>query len=321
MLSARTEYARHLVVLGALAIGVLALLLVPAMASADPGAPTSPRPAQEQPAAAEPAGSDAPAAAQDEPAPAAEQPTEPAPPPPAPEPQPEQSTPAPAPPTDPEPAAPLTSGAPASPDAPAEAAPVEETTLVLPAPPSSSSSRAATAADRMLAAAPEPPAAAPDTPVSAPTAPPDDPASSSAPAPATRASADAAAARALPPPRSDLVEALGGVQRMRVGAIAPGDAGGPGPAGTTATDSGDNPFDTLAAPGGPAPAGSSLLAVLASYVIPGGGLPITTLFIFVQLAVILAAFYAPRSGIGERIHALGRLGPRHGYRTVLARPG
>ena len=47
----------------------------------------------------------------------------------------------------------------------------------------------------------------------------------------------------------------------------------------------------------------------------------TATFLLVQLAVILAAFYAPRSGLGERIHALGRLGPRLGYRTVLARPG
>ncbi len=97
---------------------------------------------------------------------------------------------------------------------------------------------------------------------------------------------------------------------------------GAGPAGATAeADDGANPFATLAAPGGPAPSGSSLLAVLANYVLPGGGLPTSTLFLFVQLAVMLAAFYAPRSGLGERIHALGRLGPRHGYRTVLARPG
>jgi hypothetical protein len=96
-----------------------------------------------------------------------------------------------------------------------------------------------------------------------------------------------------------------------------------GPSGPEAAAPEDNPFaQTWDAVGGPAPAGSSLLAVLASYVIPGGGaLPTTTLLLFVQLAVILAAFYAPRSGIGERIHALGRLGPRLGYRTVLARPG
>ena len=86
--------------------------------------------------------------------------------------------------------------------------------------------------------------------------------------------------------------------------------------------SGDNPFAEFAAPGGSVPAGSSLLAVLASYVIPGGGsLPGTTMFFLVQLAVILAAFVAPRAGLGERALALGRLGPRSGYRTVLARPG
>ena len=62
---------------------------------------------------------------------------------------------------------------------------------------------------------------------------------------------------------------------------------------------GANPFATLAAPGGPAPAGSSLLAVLANYVLPGGGLPTSTLFLFVQLAVILAAFSAPRLGTAK----------------------
>ena len=98
------------------------------------------------------------------------------------------------------------------------------------------------------------------------------------------------------------------------------DAAGP-PAPQSAT-SDDNPFATIAAVGGPVPVGSSLLAVLASYVIPGGGaLPTTTLFLFVQLAVILAAFSAPRLGRGELALALGRLGPRSGYRTVLARPG
>lgn len=98
---------------------------------------------------------------------------------------------------------------------------------------------------------------------------------------------------------------------------------GPGPPGVERdARSGDNPFDSLSALGGPAPAGSSLLAVLASYVIPGAGtLPVSSLMLFVQLAVILAAIYAPRAGIGERVLALGRLGPRHGYRTVLARPG
>ena len=56
--------------------------------------------------------------------------------------------------------------------------------------------------------------------------------------------------------------------------------------------------------------------------IPGGGAPpATVLLLLVQLAVILAAFFAPRPGLGERALALARLGPRSGYRTVLARPG
>jgi hypothetical protein len=91
--------------------------------------------------------------------------------------------------------------------------------------------------------------------------------------------------------------------------------------GAEAVQPGTNPFDTVAAPGGP-PGGSSLLAALASYVIPGGGAPpATVLLLLVQLAVILAAFFAPRPGLGERALALARLGPRSGYRTVLARPG
>jgi hypothetical protein len=96
-----------------------------------------------------------------------------------------------------------------------------------------------------------------------------------------------------------------------------------GPPGPEAQAPGDNPFsEAWDAVGGPMPAGSSLLAVLASYVIPGGGaLPTTTLLFFVQLAVILAACCAPRLGRGELALALARLGPRSGYRTVLARPG
>jgi hypothetical protein len=98
--------------------------------------------------------------------------------------------------------------------------------------------------------------------------------------------------------------------------------GEPGAPDVGTAASADNPFATYAAPGGPVPAGSSLLAVLASYVLPGSGsLPISTLLLLVQLAVILAAFVAPRRGLGERVLALGRLGPRSGYRTVLARPG
>ena len=96
---------------------------------------------------------------------------------------------------------------------------------------------------------------------------------------------------------------------------------GPGPAGQSATrEDGEQPVRHLDAQGGPAPAGSCLLAVLASYVIPGGWQPaIQSMFLFVQLAVILAAL-APRPGSGERLHALGLLGPRHGSRRS-GRPG
>jgi hypothetical protein len=85
-----------------------------------------------------------------------------------------------------------------------------------------------------------------------------------------------------------------------------------------------SPFDVhLEAQGGPAPAGSSLLAVLASYVLPGGGsLPVqSTLFLFVQLAVILAFALAPRPGSGERLVLWGLLRPQAGHRLAVRRPG
>ena len=87
---------------------------------------------------------------------------------------------------------------------------------------------------------------------------------------------------------------------------------------------GDNPFQVhLEAQGGPAPVGSSLLAVLASYVLPGGGsLPIqSTLFLFVQLAVILAFALAPRPGSGERLVLWGLLRSQPGHRLAVRRPG
>ena len=90
------------------------------------------------------------------------------------------------------------------------------------------------------------------------------------------------------------------------------------------TAPGANPFQVhLEAQGGPAPVGSSLLAVLASYVLPGGGsLPIqSTLFLFVQLAVILAFALAPRPGSGERLVLWGLLRPQAGHRLAVRRPG
>lgn len=97
-----------------------------------------------------------------------------------------------------------------------------------------------------------------------------------------------------------------------------------GPADFAVAPDSDNPFPVhLEAQGGPAPVGSSLLAVLASYVLPGGGsLPIqSTLFLFVQLAVILAFALAPRPGSGERLVLWGLLRSQAGHRLAVRRPG
>jgi hypothetical protein len=191
---------------------------------------------------------------------------------------------------------------------------------VLPAVPSLPDAARAGGSQKLEATLPALPAAPEVVPVEPPASPPDAPVATE-PAPGATDAGPPAALPAHPPapPRSNFLEALGGVERAGPDPLSPVREIGTGPAGTDAD--GGNPFDTIAAPGGPAPAGSSLLAVLASYVIPGGGVPTATFLLLVQLAVILAAFYAPRSGLGERIHALGRLGPRLGYRTVLARPG
>ena len=90
-----------------------------------------------------------------------------------------------------------------------------------------------------------------------------------------------------------------------------------------ATDT-SSPFQVhLEAQGGPAPVGSSLLAVLASYVLPGGGsLPIqSTLFLFVQLAVILAFALRPAPGLRGAPRPVGPAAPPAGHRLAVRRPG
>jgi len=87
----------------------------------------------------------------------------------------------------------------------------------------------------------------------------------------------------------------------------------------------DTPFaPRLAAPSGPAPAGSSLLAVLASYVLPGGG-PVpasTTLLLLIQLAVILAALVAgPRPWRTDALVPTALLSARAGCKLAVSRPG
>ena len=78
----------------------------------------------------------------------------------------------------------------------------------------------------------------------------------------------------------------------------------------------------LVAPQNAAPAGSSLLAVLASYILPGSGpAPPATLMMLVLLGLVLAAVFAPRPAGSERIWLSGLLGPRVGHGLAVRRPG
>jgi len=77
----------------------------------------------------------------------------------------------------------------------------------------------------------------------------------------------------------------------------------------------------LVSPAGPAPA-QSLLAVLASYILPGTGpVPAGTIFLLVMLGVILLAAGAPRLGGSERIWLSGLVGPGSGHGLAVRRPG
>jgi hypothetical protein len=77
----------------------------------------------------------------------------------------------------------------------------------------------------------------------------------------------------------------------------------------------------LVSPSGPAPA-QSLLAVLASYILPGSGpVPAGTLFVLLMLGVLLWAAFAPRPAGSERIWLSGLLGPRAGHGLAVRRPG
>jgi hypothetical protein len=78
----------------------------------------------------------------------------------------------------------------------------------------------------------------------------------------------------------------------------------------------------LVTPTGAAGTGSSLLAVLAGYVLPGSGpAPPATLVMLVLLGLILAAVYAPRPAGSERIWLSGLLGPSAGHGMAVRRPG
>ncbi len=315
-------------ILAALVIAVL----TPAMAAAQVAAPETPEvvpaPSDPEPVLGEPESPPPPA---DEAPPAAEQPpaSEPTTPPQAEEPGPTEPTAPPAPPAETTPVPPGAEG-PAAPPAPPEVSPTPVTTTPLPGTPDAPRAIVggavlgpALSVDGGPGALPKavppiavkvaggptpPPAALAVSTLGTPTAPPGPPAPQATP-PASRMDA---------PPPPELSRSL-----FEAAPTPPAptrrDTGLPA---AEANRSGTNPFDTIAATGGPLPAGSSLLAVLASYVLPGVGAPPgTVLLLFVQLAVILAAFFAPPLGLGERALALARVGPRSGYRTVLARPG
>jgi hypothetical protein len=84
----------------------------------------------------------------------------------------------------------------------------------------------------------------------------------------------------------------------------------------------DNLTVELVAPQVAAPAGSSLLAVLASYILPGSGpVPPATFVMLVLLGLILAVAYAPRPTGSERIWLSGLLGPSIGHGLAVRRPG
>jgi len=78
----------------------------------------------------------------------------------------------------------------------------------------------------------------------------------------------------------------------------------------------------LVAPAGSPQSGSSLLAVLAGYVLPGSGAPpASTIMMLVLLGLVMAAIYAPRPQGSERLYLSGLLGPRAGHGMAVRRPG
>jgi hypothetical protein len=88
--------------------------------------------------------------------------------------------------------------------------------------------------------------------------------------------------------------------------------------------SGSNPFLAKITPaGGGGFGGSSLLAVLAGYVLPGGGtMPGSTLFLFLmQLGLLALVAFAPARRGFERVVAIGLLAGRPGHQMAVRRPG
>ena len=80
--------------------------------------------------------------------------------------------------------------------------------------------------------------------------------------------------------------------------------------------------EAVEAPIGTISSGSSLLAVLAGYVLPGvGGPPASTLIMFVLVGLIVAIARAPRPQLSERAFAGALLGAASGHGLGVQRPG
>ena len=68
--------------------------------------------------------------------------------------------------------------------------------------------------------------------------------------------------------------------------------------------------------------GSSLLAALAGYVLPGvAGPPATSIIMFILVGLIVGLARAPRPQLSERLHLGGLLGARSGHGLAVRRPG
>ena len=78
----------------------------------------------------------------------------------------------------------------------------------------------------------------------------------------------------------------------------------------------------LVAPIGSAPSGSSLLAVLAGYVLPGSsGPPASTLVMLIVIGLILGVGYAARPQLTEALASQRLLGASSGHGMAVRRPG
>ena len=79
---------------------------------------------------------------------------------------------------------------------------------------------------------------------------------------------------------------------------------------------------SFVAPIGAAPSGSSLLAVLAGYVLPGsGGAPASTIVLLIVLGLILGVTYGAFPQMTERLAAGRLLGASAGHGLAVRRPG